>query len=137
MNNVTYETFSIKRAFKDSLLLNTYRKQRYLRVFQIFILTFTACLIHISPGLSTVLRKNKGFPCVKVGEKGQHKRLPRSAFTFIQDRVVFPGCTHSEMDITTVFGTVVPGSNPGGCITEISRLCKAERDDASRGRWIF
>ena len=24
-------------------------------------------------------------------------------------------CTHSEMDIIPVFGTVVPGSNPGGC----------------------
>lgn len=24
-------------------------------------------------------------------------------------------CTHGEMDITTVFGTVILGSNPGGC----------------------
>ena len=27
-------------------------------------------------------------------------------------------CTRSEMDITTVFGTVVGGSNPSGCTRE-------------------
>ncbi len=29
-------------------------------------------------------------------------------------------CFHGEMDITTVFGTVVPGSNPGGSTKNVS-----------------
>ncbi len=29
--------------------------------------------------------------------------------------LVYFNCTHGEMDITTVFGTVIGGSNPSGC----------------------
>ena len=29
-------------------------------------------------------------------------------------------CTRSEMDITTVFETVIPGSNPGRCTLNVS-----------------
>jgi hypothetical protein len=28
-------------------------------------------------------------------------------------------CTHGEMDITTVFGTVIGGSNPSGCTKSV------------------
>lgn len=33
-------------------------------------------------------------------------------------------CTYGEMDITTVFGTVILGSNPGGCTND---TCRPER----------
>lgn len=35
-------------------------------------------------------------------------------------------CTHGEMDITTVFGTVIGGSNPSGC-TKYGVLCARQR----------
>lgn len=39
----------------------------------------------------------------------------------------------SEMDITTVFGTVVPGSNPGGGTKERSEFCVDRRATARGG----
>ncbi len=42
--------------------------------------------------------------------------LAYNVVEFACKTIVFPlfTCFHGEMDITTVFGTVVPGSNPGG-----------------------
>lgn len=39
-------------------------------------------------------------------------------------------CPRGEMDITTVFGTVIPGSNPGGGThwTLVPRCCLLETD---------
>jgi hypothetical protein len=36
--------------------------------------------------------------------------------------VMFIHCTRGEMDIIPVFGTVVPGSSPGGCTVKREKI---------------
>ena len=59
---------------------------------------------------------------------------------FLDDktRMISVLSSRSETDITAVFGTAIPGSNPGGSTNRVSAdLCWPERVGARRGRVRF